>query len=146
MSPPLNRAANRGLVTSGGPTGSGAVSMCLTTTDYEQVFNVIRARTGLRVQNGRVDDATRAIDDILASGSLTGIDDLLLGLNSSLFTETLWQRLIQTITVGETYFFRDESQFDALRTHILPQLIAERLKTGNRQLRLWSAGCDLRRF
>jgi chemotaxis protein methyltransferase CheR len=117
------------------------VSMCLSTTDYEQVFDVIRARTGLRVQNGRVEDAARAVDDVLASESMTGIDDLLLALNGSLFTETLWQRLIQTITVGETYFFRDESQFDGLRTHILPQLIAERLKTGNRQLRLWSAGC-----
>jgi chemotaxis protein methyltransferase CheR len=117
------------------------VTTCLCTTDYQQVFDTIQARTGLRVQNGRFEEAARAVDDVLAALHLTGVNDLLNALDTTLFTASLWQRLIQAITVGETYFFRDEGQFDALRTHILPQLIAERQKTGNRQLRLWSAGC-----
>jgi len=51
----------------------------------------------------------------------------------------LWDDLIGTITVGETYFFRDQAQFDVLRQHILPALIARH--QDDRRLRIWSAGC-----
>jgi chemotaxis protein methyltransferase CheR len=113
----------------------------LNTTDYQQIFDAIQARTGLRLHNGRFDEAARAVDGVLESEHLADVQDLLLVLGSAPFTDPLWQRLIQAITVGETYFFRDEGQFDALRMHILPRLIADRQKTGYRQLRLWSAGC-----
>ncbi|MBX6324217.1 MAG: protein-glutamate O-methyltransferase CheR, partial [Rhodospirillaceae bacterium] len=47
--------------------------------------------------------------------------------------------LIDEITVGETYFFRYPSQFDALRQAVIPACVARR--AGERRLRLWSAGC-----
>lgn len=40
---------------------------------------------------------------------------------------------------GETYFFRDQGQFDLLRLRLLPELIERRRNAKN--LRLWSAGC-----
>jgi len=48
--------------------------------------------------------------------------------------------IINLISFGETYFFRDENIFNALESHILPELIQARQKTGKR-LRFWSAGC-----
>jgi chemotaxis protein methyltransferase CheR len=124
------------------PTGSDELmTLCLRATDYQQAFDIIQAHTGLRVHNGRFDEAARVVDDVFASMRLTSVNDLLLALKTSTFADPLWQKFIQAITVGETYFFRDQGQFDALRTHILPQLIAERQNAGNRQLRLWSAGC-----
>ncbi len=49
--------------------------------------------------------------------------------------------LVGRLTVGETYFFRNRSQFALLRDHLLPELIQRR--RGRRQrLRLWSAGCS----
>ncbi len=48
-------------------------------------------------------------------------------------------RLINTATVGETHFFRDQAQFDALYNHVLPQIIERRRSV--RALRIWSAGC-----
>ncbi len=50
--------------------------------------------------------------------------------------------LVRWLTVGETYFFRDEASFNALEFDVLPQLIAERRATGDMHLRLWSAGCS----
>jgi len=47
--------------------------------------------------------------------------------------------LIARLTIGETYFFRDEAQFDAIRNIILPDIL-ERNKS-SKQLRIWSAGC-----
>jgi chemotaxis protein methyltransferase CheR len=48
--------------------------------------------------------------------------------------------LIARLTIGETYFFRDEAQFDAIRNIILPDIL-ERNKS-SKQLRIWSAGCS----
>lgn len=60
------------------------------------------------------------------------------------------ERLINLLTIGETHFFRDSAQFEALSTQILPELIARKRAAaaavganppGVPQLRLWSAGC-----
>jgi chemotaxis protein methyltransferase CheR len=51
-----------------------------------------------------------------------------------------WKQLSILLTNQESYFFRDQGQFDLLRRHILPQLI-ERNRV-QRTLRLWSAGCS----
>jgi len=51
-----------------------------------------------------------------------------------------WAALEAEITIGETFFFRYAEQFQALRTTILPGLIAERAR--ERRLRIWSAGCS----
>jgi len=49
--------------------------------------------------------------------------------------------LIDLVTVGETYFFRNQPHFDALRRSILPQLIEQRL-SGSRSITIWSAACS----
>ncbi len=45
-------------------------------------------------------------------------------------------RFFNDIVIGETYFFRDERQFSALVSRVLPALLRDR-----RALRLWSATC-----
>lgn len=47
--------------------------------------------------------------------------------------------LISYLTIGETCFFRDQKQFDAIRDIILPDILAR--NQHSRQLRIWSAGC-----
>jgi chemotaxis protein methyltransferase CheR len=120
---------------------NGLVPVRISRTGYQPLFALIQAHTGLRVHDSRFDEIARVVDDVLASMHLTDVNDLLLILNSTTFTDPLWQTFIQAITVGETYFYRDQGQMDALRTYILPQLIADRQKTGSKHLRLWSAGC-----
>ncbi|GJD32026.1 hypothetical protein PMNALOAF_3291 [Methylobacterium adhaesivum] len=51
-----------------------------------------------------------------------------------------WAALEAEITIGETFFFRYAEQFAALRSTILPGLIAAR--THERSLTIWSAGCS----
>ena len=50
--------------------------------------------------------------------------------------------LLNETTVGETYFFRNVPQLDALRTVILPRIIQEKSKLSIRRLKIWSAGCS----
>jgi chemotaxis protein methyltransferase CheR len=48
--------------------------------------------------------------------------------------------LVQQLTVGETYFFRDAGAFEVLERHVLPMLV-RRYANGERRLRIWSAAC-----
>ena len=52
------------------------------------------------------------------------------------------QLLLNEITVGETCMFRSPAQLEALRTVILPQIVASKNALGFKRLRLWSAGCS----
>jgi chemotaxis protein methyltransferase CheR len=48
--------------------------------------------------------------------------------------------LAGNLTVGETYFFREEKSFEILADGILPALIRSQ-EGGERRLRIWSAAC-----
>lgn len=50
-----------------------------------------------------------------------------------------WDALISQLTIGETYFFRNGTQFDVLRTVIIPDLFERRAPLHG--MRIWSAGC-----
>ena len=50
--------------------------------------------------------------------------------------------LLNEITIGETCFFRNATQLDALRSIVLPKLLAAETRLSARHLRIWSAGCS----
>jgi len=52
-----------------------------------------------------------------------------------------FQALLDLITIQETYFFRDQAQFMALKRYVFPELLKARSETGE-PLRIWSAGCS----
>lgn len=47
--------------------------------------------------------------------------------------------LVRELTIGETYFFRQPEQLEALKEVVLPDLVERNRLT--RRLRIWSAGC-----
>ena len=50
-----------------------------------------------------------------------------------------YNRLMQVITINETYFFREEKQFRCLKEHHLPRLIGDAAKS---PLQIWSSTCS----
>ncbi|MGO9648764.1 MAG: CheR family methyltransferase [Terriglobales bacterium] len=50
--------------------------------------------------------------------------------------------LLNEITIGETFFFRNQPQLDALRNVVLTRIVEARKKMSLRHLRIWSAGCS----
>ena len=114
--------------------------MLTSTASIEALYNLIASRTGLVLSSHQFSDISRILDELATSAGVTQPDDLLAFLLVQPETHPLWQRIVHTITVGETYFFRNKPQFDALRSHVLPGLIDARRQSGNKHLRLWSAG------
>ena len=50
------------------------------------------------------------------------------------------RQVVEAMTTNETYFFRDPSHYDAIRTILLPRLMEERRDT--KKLRFWSAAAS----
>jgi chemotaxis protein methyltransferase CheR len=50
--------------------------------------------------------------------------------------------LMDILTTNETYFFREGFQLKALTDEILPELKAAKERKGEKNLRIWSAGCS----
>lgn len=50
--------------------------------------------------------------------------------------------LINAVTINETYFFRHAEQHLRFVDEVLPGLVEERLRAGQRRVRLWSAACS----
>lgn len=49
--------------------------------------------------------------------------------------------LLDSVTINETYFFRNIPQFEILREKVIPELIERKRKSGDYNLIIWSAGC-----
>jgi chemotaxis protein methyltransferase CheR len=47
--------------------------------------------------------------------------------------------LYEAITINETFFFRNQPQFDAIINNILPDLIQRKRVLGQRKIKIWSA-------
>ncbi len=121
----------------------------LSQADYLRFRALILAKSGLFFHEQKRVELSLGLHKALAAEE----QPLTLDQYYTLLTKTdtpdgqaAFNRLVNLLTIGETYFFRDEAQFDALLNHVLPSIIQRKRvqadKLGVRpQLRLWSAGC-----
>ncbi|HLS32574.1 MAG TPA: protein-glutamate O-methyltransferase CheR, partial [Brevibacterium sp.] len=103
---------------------------------YAAVIREVHERAGLVFSPAR---RTSVENTIYRAMLRAGASD------STLFAEriradaALRNALIGELTVGESYFFRDPSQFTLIEREIVPDLLARR--GPDAPLRVWSAGC-----
>jgi chemotaxis protein methyltransferase CheR len=95
--------------------------------------------TGLHYYVDKDDDLAPRIHRRLSSLGVRNCASYLDILRDPLQGRRELDELIGEITIGETYFFRHQEHFDALRDTVLPDLIAR--NHAKRSLRIWSAGC-----
>ena len=112
------------------------MTMSWTDPAYGAVADALRARTGLVFPSARQDEAETAIRRAMArSGSADPAE------YAARFAENAVDQdaLVEELTVGETYFFRDPAHFDFIRREVLPSI--SRGPAGGAGIRAWSAGC-----
>ncbi|MFY9804283.1 MAG: protein-glutamate O-methyltransferase CheR [Candidatus Acidiferrales bacterium] len=76
---------------------------------------------------------------VLGSGTFA---DYLDQLNSRASRDAEMRSLLNEITIGETCFFRNQPQLDAVTKIILPKLVTAKSKQAYKKIRMWSAGCS----
>jgi chemotaxis protein methyltransferase CheR len=60
--------------------------------------------------------------------------------SSTIYSYVEWQKFIAILTNTESYFFRDQEQFNLLRNQIIPEIIKR--KYNSKTIRICSAGCS----
>jgi len=112
--------------------------------DYNQLERfkrVVTERLGLCIFNEDKETFRKSLSARMKSLDINDSGEYLNLLESdNLDGKDEWKELINVITTGESYFFRDRGHFFLLRNIILPELIKK--NETERSLRIWSAGCS----
>lgn len=119
-----------------------ALSVSLAGTFLEALANLIRDRVGLVLHDHQFDSLRTATADACRRFSVADGSALLERLRGLPGDAPEWEYLISRVTIGESYFFRDEGQISFLRDEWLPRFAAEKRRDGSRTLRIWCAGCS----
>jgi len=105
---------------------------------WEKLRQLVEAETGMGLSGNRLVRLRDAAEKVLATGSLPQrLKQILADPDRhGIFLE----RLTAQLTVGETFFFRNEHHFRALAEHVIPQILRE--NDANKEIRIWAAGCS----
>lgn len=52
------------------------------------------------------------------------------------------KKMLDSVTTNLTRFFRNQPHFDAFEKYVIPHILEEKRKTGDKTIRVWSAGCS----
>jgi chemotaxis protein methyltransferase CheR len=100
----------------------------------------VATQLGLHFPQERWCDLERGVRSVAREFGVADVYNCAARLLSAPLTRAEIEILARELTVGETYFFRENRSFEILGEQILPELIRAR-QGGERSLRIWSAGC-----
>jgi chemotaxis protein methyltransferase CheR len=106
--------------------------------DYLRFSKLVQNRCGLYFPDKRRAELELGVRQAFAASTCADLDKYYRLLQDPDGAVEM-DRLINALTISETHFFRDAGQFDALCSHVLPQIIKRRSTV--RTMRIWSAGC-----
>jgi chemotaxis protein methyltransferase CheR len=111
----------------------------LSTAEFEKVREYFYKRTGIQFAASKRYFVDKRIETCIRNGGFTGFPGWFAALRLSDRADLL-QDLINQLTVNETYFLREDYQFDALLNTVLPNVLAVRGDRG--PVRILSQPCS----
>ncbi len=104
---------------------------------WEQLHQAVEAETGMELSGNRFPRLQEAVARVVArQQSAVSLERILAQPRQrSAFLEQVCAEL----TVGESFFMRNEHHIRALREHVLPGILTQ--NEASREIRIWSAGC-----
>lgn len=94
-------------------------------------------RSGIDFRGYKAPTVTRRIDRLVSAGGFASLGEYVRFLRAN---PGGYAKLVSSLLINVTEFFRDPALFAYLRTDVLPDVIERARRTGN-EIRLWSAGC-----
>ncbi|HEY3488796.1 MAG TPA: CheR family methyltransferase [Candidatus Deferrimicrobiaceae bacterium] len=113
----------------------------LSATLLEGVSRAIERRSGLAFPPDKWPDLRKGLAEASDTLGLAGARELAERFLSPSAPSDWTTVLLDHLTIGETYFFREPDMLDGIEKQVIPQLLRER-RGGSRKIRVWSAGCS----
>jgi chemotaxis protein methyltransferase CheR len=117
---------------------ASAIEAQIGDADYQRLADYFYRRTGIRLDDKRRDVTIKRVARCAAEAGAENFRGYFSTLRFEA-SQTELQRLINALTVNETYFFREDYQLRALTGPILSEVVAAR--RDKRPVRIWSAPC-----
>ena len=114
--------------------------MSLPQEEFDFVRDVLRRLSGYVLEDGKGYLVEARLRALTRQEAFEDTEALLRALRLDAERGPLRVRMVESMLIGETRFFRDEHPFETLRESILPALIEE--NAAQRTLRIWSAACS----
>lgn len=105
-----------------------------------QLGELVSSQTGLYFPKDRWRNLKRGIDSATLDSGFEDTASYIHSLLSSPFMKKQLDTLVEHLTIGETFFFRDKKVFQILKEYILSAWTRSR-QGGEQKINFWSAGC-----
>lgn len=108
--------------------------------DYSEFRDFVNNRVGLHITSTKKKHLERCLIKRMSNLGHSSPKDYLKFINQIPQNHMEMKELVDLLTVGETYFFRDHNQLNVVKKKILKPLVEKR-NIGKRHLKIWSVGC-----
>lgn len=119
-------------------TGTGVTE--ISTLEFEFIRGLVKARSSICLDDSKGYLVNSRLFPVARDEGFGSVSELISFLRSRPHSD-LHTRVVEAIATTETSFFRDFHPFEALREHILPDLIRKRKDTTS-MLSVWCAACS----
>ncbi|MDX6215546.1 MAG: chemotaxis protein methyltransferase CheR, partial [Frankiales bacterium] len=113
--------------------------MSVGASDFDYIAQLVWRRSAIVLEPGKEYLVESRLTPIVRRTGGEQISDLVARLQSQPENQ-LHTEVVDAMTTNETSWFRDRLPFDALASHILPELLSKRAR--ERRITIWSAGCS----
>ncbi len=116
--------------------------MPLTLFDFQRLRDLVYERTGIMIDERKMPLLENRLRARLV---VTGCDDTVDYYRLLRYRDpdgSEFQAFVESLTVNETYFFRDYPQLECFANEVLPHVADRKRRAGDYSLRVWSAGCS----
>ncbi len=97
----------------------------------------ISIKLGIHFPTSRLTELDKKLKQLAHNGKFTNQHDFIRVLLTGKLSSDHIHALVESLTIGETYFFREAATIEVLGQVIMPAIAKQR----GRSLRIWCAGC-----
>ena len=108
-------------------------------SDVDELVRLVQEKCGMDFMKYRPACIGRRISYRMVMVGCRNMDEYIAYVNSH---PAEIERLLDVVTIHKTGFFRDLDVFDALLKDVFPGIIEGKLTSGDKVIRVWSAGCS----
>lgn len=110
--------------------------MSISPFDFQYVSQLVRQRSAIVLEPEKAYLLEARLAPLARAEGYPSIDALIAQLRTQ-SNNGLHRRVVEAMTTNETSFYRDQHPFEALRTHVIPEVLKRR--AAQRELTIWCA-------
>jgi len=112
----------------------------LTEPEFEKFAKLIYKESGIYLKSAKITLLSNRLRKRLQALNINSFNDYYKYIEGLADKSKEIESLLDVVSTNETYFFRNEKQFEAFQMECLPDISVKKQK--EKKLRIWSAGCS----